>query len=239
MYDLISYTIFDTSKTKESDIGEMMRILESDFKADVYYSASWLKVERRSGEKSTTSLYDRSTGILYMYSDSPDGHVLRVDSLWFFKEKDTELLADIEKARKFLLVEDHDKEKRMIHGWKASAMTAGSYLDPSDLDTIWKTAFADVPNMLYPEHQYFLNKGLPLEISKEFEGARFTWGVVSVKPLDSDDGPFQRPEGVYKLEPFDSAELIRELAVELSSYDPSQPGVTAAILNFYLAYRLN
>ena len=212
VYDIITCTIRDTSKVAKNDVESVLEFMGDDFKADVYFNPKWVVIVRKKPDGYKTIMYDRRQKIIYQYTTAPDKNVLSVDSLAILKTNDPVLLKTLDDVKAALGISEMTEESQLMFGWKVFRMTVQSMFNTNGIeDEIWKASFGDVPNLVYPDHLYFANYGLPLEITQDFDDIRFTWGVKKVLPLRNRE-VFQKPSGEYELRVFDAKALVQEVS---------------------------
>ena len=99
-------------------------------------------------------------------------------------------------------------------------MIFSGYINPPTFDTVWIAKFANVPNLIFPYHLYFLIEGIPIEIIQDFEDIKFRWGVVDIFPVKPHDDIFRQDMRGFDVSNDDTKQLIYESIHFIRTYQP-------------------
>ncbi len=219
-YDVISYEIIDTSEVSASDAAELFEWWKGKFSPEVYFNNSWIVVLQTKNGGISKSMYNRKSRILYAYYGKDVLTGVRIDSIQALKRNDKVLIAAIDTLKSDLQVIEYPKEKKRIHGYTCHKVTKGGIINSPALDEIWLAKFAHVPDLIFPNEIYFLIEGIPLEIRQEFEGIKFTWGVMEVNPVMEDDDIFNFDMNGYEVSFVDTPKLTYEGIHFIRTFEP-------------------
>jgi hypothetical protein len=220
VYDLISYQINDSSHTKPDEVESMLELSSEEWNVEIYYNKTWVVALQKKGGSIIKTMFHRKSLVLYTYTEATDLKRLRIDSIQAIKQKDNDLMVAIDTFKSYLGVTDYPKDTRRIHGFPCYKVTYANSLNSPTLDAIWVTNFKNVPNLVFPDHLYFLIEGIPLEFTQYFGDTKFKWGVVEIKPVKQDDDIFKQESSGYLVTFMDTRKLIYEGNDFIRTYEP-------------------
>jgi hypothetical protein len=225
IYGLISYEIIDSSVVSEKDATSIIEYLKEEFTPELYFNKDWVVVVSELSRGSIKWMYNRKLQILYKYYDGKNNDVveirtMRVDSIQSLKQDDKVLLAAIDTMKSDLQVREYSEETKKVQGYHCHKVTIAGLINAPTLDEIWIAKLKNVPDLIFPEHLYFLIEGIPMEIVQDFEGIKIKWGVVDILPVKTDDIIFNQNNNGYEVSVADTAKLIYEGITFIRTYQP-------------------
>lgn len=120
----------------------------------------------------------------------------------------------------FLEVQEYPKDKMSIRGYSHHKVVVNDLMHPPAYDEIWVAKMKNVPNLIFPQHLYFLMDGIPMEIVQQFDDIIFKWGVSAILPISSDDDIFHHKAEGYTVSVDYTAMIIREGIHFVRTYEP-------------------
>jgi hypothetical protein len=222
-YGLISYEIIYSPEFQDTIGNKTIFSLIDHLHAEVYFNTSWVVVLNKYNDRLNKSMYNRKSRVLYSFYDDPLRKSLRIDSIFAFYEQDSKLLAARDTLRHLMGITISQGEVSLINGLKChKEYFTQEFPEGQTVDEIWVTSFLKVPNLIFNDHLYALNEGIPLKIVQDFLDFKITWGVVEFLPLSRKDKIFTFDKSEYSVKVFDSKSLIYQGIHFIRTHEPKQ-----------------
>lgn len=222
-YGLISYENIGSQDVKDTISNETLTFLIDHLHAEVFFNKSWVVVLNKQKDEISKSMYNRKSRVLYLFYDDPKRKSLRIDSVFAFYEQDSKLSAARDILRDLMGITISQGEVSLVNNLKChKEYFTQEFPEGQTVDEIWVTTFLKVPNLIFNDHLYFLNEGIPLKVVHDFLDIKITWGVIEFLPISRKAKIFTFDQSEYSAEIFDSKSLIYESIHFIRTYEPKQ-----------------
>lgn len=209
-YGLISHEILDSQNVSGTDIVDVSTYIDH-LHSDLYYNTDWVVVLSTKKDAVTKSMFNRKSNVLYTFYHDSIRKRLRIDSIYRYYIEDPALLAARDTLKELMGITISPEDVSIINGFTChKEYYREEFSDGSTVDEIRVTLFLKTPNLIFNDHMYFLNGGIPVRIVEDFIDFKITWGIVEILPLSKNDQVFDFDPSEYSSETFDSKNMINE-----------------------------